>query len=232
MFFVAILLLYTGSLVQKLPRSFYLRPTLQVAKDLLGKHFVRIHRGITLVGKIIEVEAYRSDDPASHSFHGKTKRNQVMFREAGHLYVYFTYGMHFCANVVTGPEGRGEAVLIRAVEPIEGVETMVENRGQRSRGAGGKERLHGSPQLPRSPSPLLTNGPAKLCQAFAIGRKENGADLLGDEIYIVSGEKIPIQKIGRSGRIGIRNGKEKQWRFFVKGSGWVSKTKRPPSRPD
>lgn len=143
-----------------------------------------------------------------------------MFGEGGHLYVYFTYGMHFCANVVIGPEGKGEAVLIRAVEPIEGVEVMRENRcigatGKRGNGEGN-----------------LTNGPAKFCQAFAIGRRENGADLLGDEIFIVEGDAIPARMIGRSSRIGIRNGVVKQWRFFVKGSKWVSKTKRPPSRPD
>lgn len=217
---MAILLLYTGSLVQKLPRSFYLRPTLRVAKDLLGKHLVRIHRGRPLIGKIVEVESYREDDPASHSYRGRTKRTEVMFWSGGYLYVYFTYGMHFCANVVTGPEGKGEAVLIRSVEPIEGVEVMKRNR---SFGATGK-RGNGDGNL--------TNGPAKFCQAFAIGRKDNGADLLGDEIYIVRGEKIPIQKIGRSGRIGIRNGVEKRWRFFVKGNAWVSKTKRPPPRPD
>lgn len=220
MFFVAILLLYIGALVQKLPRSFYLRPTLQVAKDLLGKHIVRIHRGKTLIGKIVEVESYREDDPASHSFRGKTKRNEVMFGEGGYLYVYFTYGMHFCANVVTGPEGRGEAVLIRAVEPIEGVAVMRRNRGIDASGRRGNGGMN------------LTNGPAKLCQAFGIGRKENGTDLLGDEIFIVDGEQFPSRMIGRSSRIGIRKGVEKKWRFFVRGSGWVSKTKKPPTRSD
>lgn len=134
-----------------------------------------------------------------------------MFAEGGHLYVYFTYGMHFCANVVTGPEGKGEAVLIRAVEPIEGVEVMRKNRGidaTEQRGNGGGN---------------LTNGPAKLCQAFAIRREENGTDLLGDEIYIVDGQKLPARMIGRSSRIGIRNGIEKQWRFFVKRNAWLSR---------
>lgn len=197
--------------MQKLPRSFYLRPTLQVAKDLLGKYLVRAYRGRKLICKIVEVEAYRKDDPASHSFHGKTKRTEVMFGEGGYLYVYFTYGMHFCANVVTGRGGRGEAVLIRAVEPVEGVKVMRKNRG-----IGATEKMGDWEKN-------LTNGPAKLCQAFAIGREGNGTDLLGDEIFIVDGDKLPTSMIGRSSRIGIRNGVEKQWRFFVKGSKWVSR---------
>lgn len=131
-----------------------------------------------------------------------------MFRNAGHLYVYFTYGMHYCANVVTQPEGIGEAVLIRAVEPIEGMEVMIKNR---FRVSSSKSRVVSN----------LTNGPAKFCQAFVIGRKQNGTDLLGDKIYITAGEIIPAAKIGRSSRIGIKNGKEKRWRFFVKGSTWV-----------
>lgn len=134
-----------------------------------------------------------------------------MFGEGGYLYVYFTYGMHFCANVVTGREGKGEAVLIRAVEPVEGVEVMRKNRGIGATGRGGNGEKN------------VTNGPAKLCQAFAIGRKENGTDLLGDEIFIVEGETIPGKMIGRSSRIGIRNGVEKQWRFFVKGNEWVTR---------
>ena len=127
------------------------------------------------------------------------------------MYVYFTYGMHFCANVVTGPEGKGEAVLIRGVEPIEGVEVMRKNRGIDATG----KRGNGDGNL--------TNGPAKLCQAFAMRREENGTDLLGDEIFIVDGEKPPAGMIGRSSRIGIRNGVKKQWRFFVKGNAWVSR---------
>jgi DNA-3-methyladenine glycosylase len=193
--------------MRKLSRSFYLRPTLQVARDLLGKLIVCRHQGRRLVGKIVEAEAYGEGDPASHTYRGKTKRNEVMYGRGGHLYVYFTYGMHFCANVVTRKEGIGEAVLIRAVEPIEGIEVMRKNRKMRGRGG---EWVN------------LTNGPAKFCQAFAIRREQNGADLLGDQIYILNGERIPESKVGRSTRIGIKNGREKKWRFFVKGNAWAS----------
>ncbi len=207
--------------MKPLPRSFYLRPTVLVAKALLGKYFVRNYRGKKLISKIVETEAYCEGDPASHSYRGKTKRNEVMFWRGGHLYVYFTYGMHFCANVVTREEGVGEAVLIRAVEPIEGKDIMMKNRFSSRRFT-----IHRSPvnQLTTHHSLMnLTNGPAKFCQAFGVGRKENGIDLLGNEIFIASGEKIPASKIGTSSRIGIKNGTEKKWRFFVKGNNWVSK---------
>jgi DNA-3-methyladenine glycosylase len=195
--------------LKKLPRSFYIRPTLLVAKDLLGKHIVRKIGKTILSGKIVEVEAYRgTKDPASHAYRGKTKRNEVMFREGGYLYVYFTYGMHFCANVVAGKEGVGEAVLIRALEPAVGIEVMKKNRKfGNSVGA-----IHS-----------LTNGPAKLCDALGIERANNGTDLLGDEIFLIKGELIDKSKIGSSTRIGISRGKEKKWRFFVRGNKWVSR---------
>jgi DNA-3-methyladenine glycosylase len=196
--------------LKKLPRSFYLRPTVHVAKALLGKYLVRKLRGATLVGRIVETEAYcGAIDPASHSFRGKTKRNEVMFGNAGFLYVYFTYGMHFCANVVTGPEGIGQAVLIRAVEPIRGIEMMMRNR---FRVLSSESRVVSN----------LTSGPAKFCQAFAIGGKENGVDLRGDTLFIAAGNAIPAPKVQRSSRIGIRVGTEKRWRFFVRGKKWVS----------
>lgn len=201
--------LYSQFALKKLPRSFYLGSTLQIAKALLGKHIVRNYRGNKLVGKIVEVEAYRgSFDPASHAYRGRTNRNEVMFREGGHLYVYFTYGMHFCANVVTRGHGIGEAVLIRAVEPIEGIEFM-----RRLRGRAGEDID-------------LTNGPAKFCEAFCIRRSQNGVDLLGKEIYLLMGERIPFSKIWVTTRVGIRNGTEKKWRFCVKGNPWVSGTKK------
>jgi len=192
---------------KKLPRSFYLRPTLTVAKYLLGKLLVRRLGTQTLIGKIVEVEAYLGEkDPASHTYRGKTKRNEVMFKEGGHLYVYFTYGMHFCANVVTEREGIGHAVLLRAIEPIEGIELMRQNRGFTT---GDSDKN-------------LTNGPAKLCEALGIARNENGTDLLGNDIFIAAGETISRSRIAESQRIGIRKGAEKKWRFYIKGNNFVS----------
>ena len=205
---------------KKLPRSFYLRPTLDVARDLLGKYFVRKYRGKILMGKIVEVEAYLGEkDPASHAFNGKTKRNDVMFWRGGHLYVYFTYGMHLCSNVVTEKEGKGRAVLIRAVEPITGIEMMQKLRESANKLKRGKiaDRVN------------LTNGPAKFCQAFGIRREQNGTDLLGDEIFITKGESILRSKIAATRRIGIKNGKKKRWRFYIKGNIFVSKAPKRQS---
>ncbi len=212
--------------MSKLSRSFYLRPTLEVARDLLGKFIVCRHRGRRLIGRIVEAEAYREGDPASHTFRGRTKRNEVMYSKGGHLYVYFTYGMHFCANVVTRKEGIGEAALIRAVEPIKGIEVMMKNRFPTHH-----PTIHQFP--PKADAPLaqtthqflfnLTNGPAKFCQAFGISREQNGTDLVGNTIYLLKGETIPESRIGRSTRIGVTNGGEKRWRFFVKGNEWVSR---------
>ncbi len=199
--------------MKKLPRSFYSRSAPHVAKDLLGKILVRRIGQTTLSGKIVEVEAYLSKkDPASHAYRGKTRRNEVMFGDAGHLYVYFTYGMHFCANVVTGKRDIGEAVLIRAIEPLDGIDLMKRNRGFTDvRHLQGVRHLH-----------TLTNGPAKLCEALAIKREDNGTDLRGEKIFLIEGER---QKsvIGTSTRIGIARGKEKKWRFFLKRNEWVSR---------
>lgn len=198
----------------KLSRNFYFQPTLTVAKKLLGNFIVRRYRGRNLVGKIVEVEAYRgSIDPASHAYRGMTKRNEVMFWEGGHLYVYFTYGMHYCANVVTQRDGIAEAVLIRGVEPVRGIETMRKLRGK------GVDNIN------------LTNGPAKFCEAFGIKRRENGTSLLGSEIYLVSGENLPASRIEVSPRIGIRTATEKKWRFLVKENRWVSKKIRQRTSP-
>lgn len=185
----------------KLPRSFYTRSALVVAPELLGKHFVRVEGRSVLKGMITEVEAYMgAADPASHAYRGQTKRNEVMFRKGGRLYVYFTYGMHYCANVVTGGPGHAEAVLIRGVLPLEGIDVMRERRA--ASGAVVKERH-------------ISDGPAKFCQAFGIGRRDNGADLRGDEIFISDAPPIPRRHIRRSVRIGISAGKEHLWRFFI-----------------
>lgn len=192
---------------KKLQRAFYLCPTLQVAPDLLGKYLVRNLAGEYLVGKIVEAEAYTSNDPASHAFIGQTKRNEVMFGEGGYAYVYFTYGMYYCFNVATERRGVGAAVLIRAVEPIQGLETM--------------RRLRGNVKSDLD----LTNGPGKLCLAFGIDKRLNGTDLLGDELFIVNGERISQKDILATSRVGIRRGVDKRWRFLVKENEFVSKRK-------
>ena len=204
-----------------LPRSFYLRPTLAVARELPGMYLVRKSGRSQLVVRIVEVEAYLgSRDPASHAFRGRTARNDVMFWKGGHLYVYFTYGMHYCCNVVTEREGKGMAILIRAGEPVAGVKRMAGRRGT-------------------SDPTLLCSGPARLCQALGINRKDNGTDLCGSEIWIAgasrgqwSGTRWPGAsgfKLGRSTRIGIREGTEHRWRYYMKGNPHVSKTR--PSGP-
>jgi len=197
--------------LKPLEEDFYTRNVLEVARELLGKYFVRKIGKKILIGKIVETEAYSSNDPASHSYRGRTPRNDVMFWKGGYLYVYFTYGMHFCANVVTGREGIGEAVLIRAVEPISGIDIMHYNR------YGTKTKMNIKSLIE------LTNGPAKFCQAFKIGRKENGISLLRGKIFIVEGDKIPSKLIRKSNRIGIKEGTDKEYRFFINNNLWVSK---------
>jgi DNA-3-methyladenine glycosylase len=210
--------------LKKLPRRFYTRPTLVVARELLGKYFIRRFGQTHLIGQIVEVEAYLgSTDPASHTYRGKTERNAVMFNEGGHLYVYFTYGMHYCCNVVTESEGIGNAVLIRAVEPVAGI-TVMERRRRTLRNSNprrGKGR--------RLAIEDLCSGPGKVCQAFGIAGRENGTDLTKDRIWLASGRPGPTAfNIGVSTRIGISLGKEHRRRFFIKGSEFVSRGK--PSR--
>ena len=156
----------------RLPRRFYARPSTVVARELLGRVFVRAGRGSARVAaRIVETEAYEQTDPASHSFRGLTPRNAVMFGPAGHLYVYFTYGMHFCMNVVTDREGWGSAVLLRAAEPLEGLASM--------------RRRRGTPDVR-----LLCAGPARLTQAFGIDRRFDGhrfVDLLLGGFFVPLG---------------------------------------------
>ncbi len=216
--------------MQKLPRNFYTRRTLTVAKELLGKIYVRKIGSNYLTGMIVETEAYLFNDPACHAFRGMTERNKVMFNEGGFLYVYFTYGMHYCANVVTFKEGLGEAVLIRAVQPINGIEAMMKNRFPDV----GKIKFRVNRHLPpkrwrtsKGDGQLknLTNGPAKFAQAFHLTKSQSGIDLCGKEIFIiVEGETIPKSKIAATTRIGISEAKEKKWRFYIKGNAWVSRT--------
>ncbi len=196
---------------KKLTRKFYTRDVLTVAIELLGKILVKNEDGIILSGKIVEVEAYNGEiDEAAHTFVGKTKRNEIMFGEGGFFYVYFTYGNHFCCNVVTGDIGKGTAVLIRAVEPLAGEDIMIKNRfGRKLKNE--KEKFN------------LTSGPGKTCQAFSITKKHYGIDLTGDEIYILDSKKLKEEEIGTSQRIGIKKSVHLPWRFFIKNNQYISR---------
>jgi DNA-3-methyladenine glycosylase len=190
----------------KLRREFYNRPTLKVAKELLGKYLVVNINGKKLSGKIVETEAYRGPyDPASHAYGGMTPRNRIMFGEPGHAYVYFTYGMYYCLNVITERKGFPAAVLIRALEPMKGIEIMKRRRKK---------------EKPED----LTSGPGKLCQAMGINKTLYGADLTGKTIYVEDrGETVG--KVVSTNRIGIDEGKEKKWRFYLKDNRFVSRSK-------
>jgi len=181
-----------------LPRTFYARNTVKVARELLGKTLVRKNGNKVISGIITETEAYRyKDDPASHAFRGPTERNKVMFGQVGIAYVYFTYGMHYCVNAVARSSSYDAgAVLIRAIKPEKGIEQMVKNR-----------RIYSLPNL--------TNGPAKLTQAMKISKKQYGEDLTKvSGLYIHEG--IKVDKIISNPRIGIKNGNEKLWNFKMK----------------
>ncbi len=170
-------------------------PASDVAPRLLGCILERTIEGRTLRARIVETEAYDQTDVASHSYKGQTQRTKVMFGEAGHLYVYFTYGMHYCCNVVVGPAGHGAAVLIRAVQPLEGEDYMTLHRN----GHSGIE---------------LTNGPAKLCQALAIDRSLNGHNLHYQPLRLVKQKALSASTITQATRIGISQAKDVPWRFY------------------
>ena len=185
-------------------RELLARDARVVAPWLLGKLLVRDDGR---AARIVEVEAYLGEaDPASHAYRGRTARNATMFGPAGHLYVYFTYGMHWCANVVCGDEGTAEAVLLRAGSPVAGTESMVAARG----GRGGRD---------------LSSGPAKLCQALGIERALDGTDLLdrSSGLVLLDDGTAPPRRPGRSTRVGIREGREHRWRYWVPGDPNVSR---------
>jgi DNA-3-methyladenine glycosylase len=184
--------------VRTLPRSFYDRDAREVAPELLNKVLVRGGRR----GRIVEVEAYAGgEDPASHGYRGLTPRTATMFGPPGRLYVYFTYGMHFCANAVCGEEGVSSAVLLRALAPLGGLDEMRAARGPAAR----RDRD-------------LCSGPARLCQAFGIDRALDGADLVeGDDVRILDDGTPPPAEPGRTVRIGISVATEHPWRWFVPG---------------
>ena len=196
---------------KKLKRDFYTREIITVGKELLGKILVKVDGDFIYSGKIVEVEAYDgSVDQAAHTYGGMTKRNQIMFGIGGFFYVYFTYGNHYCCNVVTGKEGKGTAVLIRAVEPLLGTERMKLNR------FGGKiisdkEKIN------------LTNGPGKVCKALCIDKTHYGIDLTGDKIFILKQPKLTDNKIVVTKRIGIKKSVDLLWRFYIKDNLYVSR---------
>lgn len=195
----------------KLPKSFYKKDLLTVARELLGNNLIKKENGKLLAGRIVEVEAYDGEtDAAAHSYVGKTKRNEVMFNDGGLLYVYFTYGVHYCCNVVTGVKGKGTAVLIRAIEPVEGINFMIKNRFGRA--------LNNEKEIFN-----LTSGPGKVCSAFGIDKTFYGTDLTGDSIFLVKSELKKNEKIGTSKRIGITKSTELPWRFFIKDNPYLSR---------
>lgn len=186
--------------MKRLGKSFFRKQTIQLARALLGCTFVYEHNIGTLAGIILETEAYTERDEASHTFGGrKTHKNEAMFSDGGHLYVYFTYGMHHCMNIVSEQEGFGSAVLLRALHPRTGLDIMA-----RHRGCIGTEKVG------------LTDGPGKLCQAFDITRNQSGIDLTDarSPIYLLPRQRRP-RSIQRTPRIGISRAKEKLWRFRI-----------------
>jgi DNA-3-methyladenine glycosylase len=234
-----------------LPRSFYDRDALEVAPELLGKILVRVPPGspagvrapgdsgasgasrggssptpaAVRTGRIVEIEAYRGEaDAASHAFRGRTPRSATMFGPAGHLYVYFTYGMHHCANVVCGPDGTPGAVLLRALEPLQGTEAMRAARF----GPAGSGR----------PADSLCSGPGRLCQALGIDRSHDGADLvLGEQgIWVAAGEggvEVPVVSSGPRIGLGERVGAvamSRPWRYWIEGNRNVSGPRRSGPR--
>lgn len=197
--------------MKKLERPFYEGETLEVAKELLGKYMVHETKDGRTVGKIVEVEAYIGpEDPACHAYQGKcTSRTQIMFGQGGHAYVYLIYGVYYCMNIVTNQESFPEAILIRGLEPIDGLALMKQRRKT--------EKLL-----------QLCSGPGKLCAAMGITKLQNGLDLEGEELYLLEGERISPESISSTPRINIDyagEGKNYPWRFIIKDSPFVSKRK-------
>jgi len=180
-----------------------------------------------LVARIVETEAYDQDDPASHAFGGPSDRNAAMFGPAGHLYVYVSYGMHHCCNVVCGPEGFGSGCLVRAVEPLEGVEVMRELReagraGKAHTGRAGKEQAERARKHPLKLRDL-TNGPGKVCAALGVDKGLYGHDLTVEPLVLDFAPLLPGETIGSSPRVGISKNIDAPKRFFIEGNVFVSR---------
>ncbi|MBU3144379.1 DNA-3-methyladenine glycosylase [Clostridium sp. CF012] len=200
----------------KLTREFYAKETLQVARALLGKVLVHEVNGVKLSGKIVETEAYiGSIDKASHAYGGKkTPRLEALYGKPGIAYVYFIYGMYHCFNVITKEEGSPEGVLIRAIEPIEGLEEMSKSRFNKS-----------YDELTKAQFKNLTSGPSKLCIAMNINIENNKQDLCENNLYIeesIYKEKFEIIEAKRIGIDYAEEAKDFKWRFYIKSNVWVS----------
>ena len=196
--------------MERLENQFYEIPTLELAEKLLGKIFVRMLPGnIALRGRIVETEAYLGlHDEACHAWRGKTPRNRIMFHEPGTMYVYFSYGSHYLLNIVSEPENSAGAVLIRAMEPVEGIRFMEKQRGQ-------------------SKLTSLMSGPGKLTKALAIDKSCNGRDLFGEEFFLEDAPPVPESMIGTTARVGISRSRELPWRKFILHNPHVSKVRLP-----
>jgi len=197
--------------VGRLPRTFFARPTLTVARDLLGCYLVHETSAGRLAGRLVEVEAYLGPrDPASHAYR-RTARSEVMWGPPGTAYVYFSYGNHACLNVVTAPEGTAGAVLLRAIEPVEGVDAMAARRGT---------------SVPK----LIGGGPGRLTEALGVTLAHNRADLVDGRLHLVRGPRP--RRIVATPRIGISAARDVRWRFVDAGSPCLSRPlSRSPRRP-
>lgn len=193
--------------LRPLPRRFYARDSVTVARALLGCVLVHDTADGRVAGRIVEVEAYEQTDPASHSFVGRTARNAVMFGPGGYAYVYLSYGVHWCLNVATDREGFGAAVLLRAARPLVGVEVMAARR-----------------RLPLDEASLvrLARGPGCLTQAFGVTIGDNGLDLTASSLRILRGGPRPDERVIATPRIGITKAADRPWRFVFEGDRFVS----------
>jgi DNA-3-methyladenine glycosylase len=195
----------TSRRLKTLPASFYARDTEVVARELLGAVLECTVRGVRCRGRIVETEAYTGEeDLACHAAAGRTARTEVLYGPPGHAYVYFIYGMHWCVNAVTRRAGEPSAVLIRAVEPMEGIEAMRRRRGVRS-------------------DREFTNGPGKLCEAFGItGPRFHGASLISSPLRILAGDPVPDSDVLVTPRIGISKAAQEPLRWIIRGNPFVS----------
>jgi DNA-3-methyladenine glycosylase len=202
----------------KLPRSFYDRPTLDVARDLLGLVLVHNRRGVRTSGVIVEVEAYIGEsDPACHAAPGLTPRNAPLYGAPGHAYVYLNYGIHCLMNIVTEAHGSPAAVLIRALDPVEGIDVMRRRRGRATKG---RRRRPASSRSTHD----LCRGPGNVTMAMGITLGENCVDLLGERLFLEN-RGIVVEPTAWGPRIGIRVGTESPWRGWIKNHPAVSATK-------